>query len=577
MVNLKINGKNVCVPEGTTILEAARSIGINIPTLCYLKGVNQIGACRMCVVEIKGTKKLVASCVQPVSEGMEVETSNPKIINSRKTTLELLLSMHDKRCLSCVRNQKCELQRLCSELGVDDEMKYQGARPKYKKDESTSYLIRDDGKCILCKRCVAACKNQHVAVIGTNNRGFDTQIGCAFDKDLKDVPCIACGQCIAVCPTGALRERDNGDDVMEAINNPNKVVIVNTAPSIRVTLGEEFGFPIGTNVKGKMVSALRMLGFDKVFDTDFGADLTIMEEANEFIERVKTGGPFPLITSCSPAWIKFCEHYYPEFIKNLSSCKSPQQMTGAIIKTWYAEKNGLSPRDIVVVGIMPCIAKKFEIRREDESTDGYLNTDIVITTRELARLIKRAGIDFKSLPDEDFDPVLGVSTGAGAIFGASGGVMEAALRTASDILTGTDTKDVKYNEIRGTNGLKEATYKIGDLTINVAVASGMNNASKLLEKIKKGEKEYHFIEIMGCPGGCINGGGQPILPDEIKNFTDVKAKRSQGLYEEDEKLKIRKSHENPVVNMLYKEFLGKPGSQKAHEILHTSYKKRAKY
>ena len=576
-VNIKINNVNIKAKEGQSILEAAREAGIHIPTLCYLKDINEIGACRICVVEVKGIKNLVASCVMPVSEGMEIYTNSPRVKSSRKTTLELLLSTHKKECLSCVRSGECELQTLCKQLGVKDEDRFKGEMPKYTKDDSTLHLIRDNSKCILCRRCEAACKNQHVGVIGANNRGFDTQIGCAFEKDLSDVSCVSCGQCIVNCPTGALRERDCGDDVMDAINDPKKTVIVHTAPSIRVTLGESFGMKIGTNVKGKMVAALRRLGFDKVFDTDFGADLTIVEEANEFIDRFKNGGKLPMITSCSPGWIKFCEHYYPELLDNLSTCKSPQQMQGAIIKTWYAKKNNLDPKNIIVVSVMPCTAKKFEITREDQNAAGIPDTDFTLTTRELARMIKSACIDFENLPDEEFDSLLGVSTGAGAIFGATGGVMEAALRTANDILSGKSQDDIEYKKVRGTKDIKEAVYKIAGMDIKVAVVSGLNNAVKVLDKVKNNQGNYHFIEIMCCPGGCVNGGGQPIQPADVRNFTDLKSIRAKALYKEDKSLPLRKSHENPTIKKIYKEFLEKPGSHKAHEILHTSYKKRSKF
>lgn len=576
-VNLKINNIPVSVDKNKTILEAAREIGIKIPTLCYLKEINEIGACRVCVVEVKGVRNLVASCVYPVQEGMEVFTNTPRVQKSRKMTLELLLSIHDKKCLSCDRNGNCELQALCKELGIEDDNRFEGEKPHYKIDDSTLHLIRDNNKCILCRRCVSSCQKQHVAVIGANNRGFDTQIGCAFEKNLNDVTCISCGQCIVNCPTGALREKDQCDEVIEAINDKRKYVIVQTAPAIRVTLGEEFGMPIGTNVKGKMVTALRRLGFDKVFDTNFGADLTIMEEAYEFVDRLKNGGVLPMITSCSPGWVKFCEHYYPEFIDNLSTCKSPQQMVSAMIKTWYAKKNNIDPRDIVVVGIMPCTAKKFEIKREYQNASGVNDTDYVLTTRELSKLIKRSGIDFENLPEEDFDSVMGVSSGAGAIFGATGGVMEAALRTAADVLTGKSVKNIDYKSVRGNKNIKEATYEIAGKEINVAVVSGLENVSKLLDEIKAGTKEYHFIEVMCCPGGCINGGGQPIQPANIRNFTDVIGRRIKALYEEDKSLKYRKSHENPVIKQVYEEFLEEPGSKIAHKILHTKYKKRNKF
>lgn len=576
-VNIKINNIEVTAKKGQTILEAARDAGIHIPTLCYLKDINEIGACRICVVEVKGAKNLVASCVAPVTDGMEIFTNTERVKKSRKTTLELLLSTHKRACLSCSRNGECELQSLSKQFGIQDEGNFDGALPDYRYDDSCLHLIRDNSKCILCRRCEAACREQHVGVIGANNRGFDTQIGCAFDKDLNDVTCISCGQCIVNCPTGALRERDSGDDVMEAINDPSKYVVVHTAPSIRATLGESFNMPIGTNVKGKMVAALRRLGFDKVFDTDFGADLTIIEEAHEFIDRLKNGGTLPMITSCSPGWIKFCEHYYPELLKNLSSCKSPQQMQGAIIKTWYAKKNNIDPKSIVVVSIMPCTAKKFEITRDDQNAAGVPDTDFTLTTRELARMIKSACIDFQSLPDEDFDPILGVSTGAGAIFGTTGGVMEAALRTANDILTGKSQGDLEYHELRGLAGIKEAVYKIAGFDVKVVAVSGLKNAVVILDKIKNGTADYHFIEIMCCPGGCVNGGGQPLQSADVRNFSDLNKLRAEALYKEDRSLSLRKSHENPAIKELYKDFLGEPGSHKAHEILHTSYKKRNRF
>lgn len=577
-IHVQINGMPLCVPKGTTILEAARMAGINIPTLCFLKDVNEIGACRMCVAEVKGARSLVASCVYPLErEGTEVFTNSKKVQDSRRMTLELILSNHDRNCLSCSRSGSCELQQMCADFGVEDASRFDGFNPDLEPDTSTLHLVRNNNKCILCRRCVAACNDQFVGVIGANNRGFDTEIGCAFNKKLADTACVSCGQCTAVCPTGALTERDQTKEVFEALEDPEKFVVVHTAPAIRATLGECFDMPIGTNVKGKMVTALKMLGFDKVFDTDFGADLTIMEEATEFIDRVKNGGTLPMITSCSPGWIKFCEHYYPECIPNLSSCKSPQQMTGAIIKTYYAEKEGLDPKNIVVVSIMPCTAKKFEIQREDQSAAGVPDVDIALTTRELAKMIKQSQIQFKNLPDSDFDPALGVTTGAGAIFGATGGVMEAALRTAADVLTGQFLQDIDYTEVRGTDGIKEATYHVAGMDVKVAVASGLTNAATVLDRVKNGQADYHFIEIMCCPGGCVNGGGQPIQSGNTRNFTDLKAERAKALYEEDKNLPLRKSHESPIIKQLYEEYLEKPGSHKAHSILHTSYVKRSKY
>ena len=575
-VNLKINGISVSAPADSTILEAAHIAGIKIPTLCYLKEINEIGACRMCVVEVKGARNLVAACVYPVSEGMEVQTNTPRLLKSRKRTLQLLLSNHDKNCLSCVRSGNCELQQLCRELGVDDENYFAGEKNEYELDTSAAHMVRDNNKCILCRRCSAVCeKVQEVGIIGPNKRGFASYIGTAFDIPLGETSCVSCGQCIAACPTGALYEKDNIGEVLDAIADPSKHVVVQTAPSVRAALGEEFGYPMGTDVEGKMAAALRRIGFDKVFDTDFGADLTIMEEANEFLDRVKNGGVLPMITSCSPGWVKYCEHYYPDQLSHLSSCKSPQQMFGAVTKTYYAEKMGLDPKDIVCVSVMPCTAKKFEIGRPDQDAAGVPDVDISITTRELARMIKRLGIDFTSLGEEGFDDPLGESTGAGVIFGATGGVMEAALRTAVETLTGEELSNVEFNEVRGTEGIKEAVYHVAGMDIKVAVASGVTNAKIIMDKIRAGEADYHFVEIMCCPGGCVNGGGQPQVPGYIRNFTDVRAVRAKALYKNDEKKAIRKSHENPSIKKLYEEFLGQPGSEKAHHILHTSYVKRS--
>lgn len=577
MVNIKINGMPLSVPAGISILEAARFAGIEIPTLCYLKEINEIGACRICMVEVKGARSLVTACVYPVNEGMEVFTNTEKVRRSRRLTLELVLSTHDRKCLSCVRSGTCELQKLCREYHVDDETYFEGANPRYEIDYSAAHMIRDNNKCILCRRCVAACNMQDISVIGANARGFDTHIGSAFEQDLSDVACISCGQCIVNCPTGAIVEKDQTAEVLAAINDPDKYVIVQTAPSIRATLGECFGMPIGTNVEGKMVAALRRLGFDKVFDTDFAADLTIMEEAHEFLGRVKDGGVLPMITSCSPGWIKYCEHYYPELIPHLSTCKSPQQMFGATIKTWYAQKMGIDPAKMVVVGIMPCTAKKFEVGRGDQAASGYPDVDIALTTRELGRMISDAGISFVNLPDEKFDSPLDEATGAAVIFGASGGVMEAALRTAVEVLTGEELENVDFTDVRGMEGIKEATYHVADMDVKVAIASGTKNAKVLMEKIKNGEADYHFIEIMGCPGGCVNGGGQPIQHASVRNFTDLKSLRAAALYEEDKNLPVRKSHESEAIKTIYSEFFGEPGSHKAHEILHTSYVARKKY
>lgn len=578
MINIKINNIPLSVEKGTTILEAAQMVGINIPTLCFLKDINEIGACRMCVAEVKGARSLVAACVYPIErEGTEIFTNTKKVMDSRRTTLELILSNHERKCLSCPRNGSCELQQMCNDFGVDDECRYDGDNPKVKYDDSTPHLIRNNNKCVLCRRCVAACNEQYVGVIGANNRGFDTEIGCYFNKDLNETSCVSCGQCTAVCPTGALVEKDQTQEVFSAIDDPEKYVVVQTAPAIRATLGECFDMPVGTNVKGKMVTALKMMGFDKVFDTDFGADLTILEESNEFIERVQNGGVLPMITSCSPGWVKFCEYYYPELLPNLSSCKSPQQMTGAMIKTYYAQKENIDPENIVVVSIMPCTAKKFEVGRDDQNAAGVQDVDYALTTRELAKMIKAAQIQFTKLPDSEFDPAMGITTGAAAIFGATGGVMEAALRTAADVLTGEPQESIEYTEVRGTDGIKEATYNVAGMDVKVAVASGLSNAAKVLDKVKSGEADYHFIEIMCCPGGCVNGGGQPIQPAKVRNFTDLKAERAKALYEEDKNLPLRKSHESPIIKQVYDEFLEKPGSHKAHEILHTTYVARKKY
>ena len=578
-VNIKINGRDYTVPAGSTILNAARMAGIEIPTLCYLKDINEIGACRICVVEVKGARSLVAACVFPVNEGMEIFTNTPKVIESRRTTLKLILSNHKRECLSCVRSGSCELQKLCHDYGIEDEYAFAGVKSIYKIDSSAAHMYRDNEKCILCRRCVAACeKNQGCGVIGANDRGFDTHIACAFEKPLADVACISCGQCITVCPTGALSERDDTQKVFDALNDPTKHVIVQTAPAVRVGLGEEFGYEMGTVVTGKLVAALKALGFDGVFDTNFSADLTIMEEATEFLGRYTKKENLPLITSCSPGWIKYCETYYPEFIPNLSSCKSPQGMFGSVAKTYYAQKMGIDPKDIYVVSIMPCTAKKFEAERtEHTAVEGLADIDAVLTVRELARMIKKAGILFRDLPDAQYDAPFGLGSGAGTIFGATGGVMEAALRTAYEVLTKEELTALDFHDVRGVQGIKEATYTIAGNEIRVAVVSGTANAGKLLEMIKSGEKAYDFIEIMACPGGCVNGGGQPIQPASVHNFRDIRAERAAGLYADDKALPVRKSHENPDVKAIYDEFFGEPNSHKAHEILHTSYVARKKY
>ncbi len=579
-VNIKINGFDYQVPAGSTILEAAHQVGIEIPTLCYLKEINAIGACRICVVEVKGARSLVAACVFPVNEGMEILTNSPKVIEARKTTLELILSTHKKECLSCVRSGNCELQKLCKDYGIEDENAFKGEMVSYEIDRSATHMYRDNEKCILCRRCVAVCdKIQGVSVIGANARGFDTHIGSAFEYGLGDVACISCGQCITACPTGALAERDDTQKVFAALNDPDKHVVVQTAPAVRVGLGEEFGYEMGSIVTGKMVSALKMLGFDGVFDTNFAADLTIMEEATEFLQRFNKKENLPLITSCSPGWVKYCEHYHPDFIKNLSSCKSPQGMFGSVAKTFYAEKLGIDPEKIFVVSVMPCTAKKFEAERVDHSAvKGLPDIDASITVRELARMIKKAGINFKNIPDAEFDAPFGLGSGAGTIFGATGGVMEAALRTAYEVVTGNELTDLAtFKAVRGVEGVKEASYDLNGATVNVAVASGLANAKKVLEMVRNGEKNYDFIEIMACPGGCVNGGGQPIVPATVRNFTDVRAERAAGLYKDDERLPVRLSHKNADVKAIYDDFFGEPGSHKAHEILHTGYTERKIY
>lgn len=558
-----------------TVLEACLQEGVKIPTLCNLKDINNIGACRMCLVEDAKSGKLQASCVLPVSEGLEIKTASPKVLEARRAVLELILSDHDRSCLTCKRNQTCELQALSNEMGVSD-IEFQGTRIIKTIDELSPSVVRDNNKCILCRRCVAACaKTQGVCAIGVQNRGFKSEIGSEFGKSLGEVACINCGQCIAACPTGALTEKDATKEVWAALNDPKKFVVFQPAPAVRVAIGEEFGMPIGTRCTGKLAAAMRRLGADRVFDVDFGADLTIMEEGTELLQRIQNGGVLPMITSCSPGWVKFCEHFYPEFIPNLSTCKSPNQMQGAVTKTYFAEKNGLDPRDIFVVSVMPCTAKKFEIQRPEMGRDGYRDVDANLTTRELARMIRQAGIDFAHLPDEDFDDVLGESTGAAVIFGVTGGVMEAALRTVADILTKQDLKSVEYHDVRGLAGIKEATVSVAGLDIKIAVAHGTANAAKLLDAIKAGEKTYHFIEIMGCPGGCVTGGGQPIVDARTRYFIDPKAARAAATYDEDEAKAIRKSHENPAIKKIYAEFLGEPCGHKSHELLHTHYVDRS--
>ncbi|MCI8283656.1 MAG: 2Fe-2S iron-sulfur cluster binding domain-containing protein [Firmicutes bacterium] len=578
MVNITIDGKAVQVPAGTTVLEAAKKAGIDIPTLCYLKDVNEIGACRMCLVEIKGARALQAACVYPVAEGNEILTTSPAVKEARKVNLELLLSNHKKECLTCVRNKKCELQTLSEELNIKD-LRFEGETCELPIDDSSVSIVKDHQKCILCRRCVAACKNiQKIGVIDAINRGFDTSIGPAFGQNLADVACVNCGQCVIACPVGALTEKNVVDDVWAAIADPEKVVLVQTAPAVRAAIGESFDMPIGTAATSQMVGAMLRLGFDKVFDTDTGADLTILEEGTELINRINNGGKLPLITSCSPGWIKYCEHYYPEFLDNLSSCKSPHEMFGAILKTYYAEKESIDPKKIVTVSVMPCTAKKFEAARPEMANGDLQDVDYVLTTRELAQMIKEARIDFNQCEGEFEDP-FGPASGAGVIFGATGGVMEAALRTVADVLTGKDIQEIEYTAVRGVEGVKEASVDLGNGTvIKAAVAHGLGNARELLEKIKAGEADYHFVEIMACPGGCVNGGGQPIQPASVKNWIDLRTERAKALYDEDKRLPIRKSHKNLVVmDKIYGEYLGEPGGEKAHHLLHTTYTKRERF
>ncbi len=574
MVNVKINGRDYQVPKNATVLEAARIAGVNIPTLCYLKDLNEIGACRLCLVEVKGARGLVTACVYPVNEGMEIETNTAKVRAARKTNLELVLSAHEKKCLSCVRSTNCELQSLCQEYGVDAS-RFGGKETAVAVENNGPSIVRDNNKCILCRRCVAACKDmQGIGVIGAKNRGFDTEIGCEFEKTLDESSCVNCGQCIVACPVGALYEKDDTDKVFEALSDPKKHVAICMAPSVRAAIGEEFGYPIGTDAEGKLVSAAKRLGFDGVYDMNFTADLTIMEEAYEFIGRLQNGGKLPMITSCSPGWIKFCEHYFPEMTENLSTCKSPQQMFGAIYKTFFAKKMGIDPKDVYMVSCIPCTAKKFEIGRDGQSAAGVPDVDAAITTRELARMIRRAGIDFRMLADEKFDSPVDIGSGAGVIFGATGGVMEAALRTAAEVVLGKKLENLDFTDVRGTDPIKRATYKLGDITLRVAVVSGTKNAKKLLRAVQSGEEKVDFIEVMACPGGCVNGGGQPIQPAVVRNNTDIRALRASVLYNADKKMDLRQSHENSIVKKLYEEFLEKPNSHKAHDILHTTYVKR---
>ena len=576
-VNLSINGIEYDVPSSLTVLEAARSVGIDIPSLCFLKDINEVGACRVCVVEVEGARALQASCVLPVREGMVIDTNNNRVRKARKSTVELLLANHNRECTTCVRSKNCELQSLSEELGIRS-IGFEGVKREPSFDDLSPSIIRDSSKCILCGRCVSACKNvQGIGILDFQNRGFETTVGPAFDMSMKDVPCIYCGQCMVVCPVGALTEKSSIDKVWNFLEDKSKHVIVQSAPAVRAALGEEFGYPIGTNVTGKLATALRRLGFDKIFDTNWAADVTIMEEGTELLGRIQNGGVLPMITSCSPGWVRYIEFQYPELLPHLSSCKSPQNMFGALAKSYYAEKHGINPKDIIVVSVMPCTSKKSEIVRPELEVNGYRDVDASITTRELALMIKEARLEFDKLEEGTFDAFMGDYTGAGVIFGATGGVMEAALRTVADVLSGQDIEQVDYTAVRGLEGIKEATVNVAGMDIKIAVAHNTTNAGILLEKIKKGEADYHFIEVMACPGGCVNGGGQPIQPASVRNVIDIRSERAKALYSEDASLKIRKSHQNPEIKRLYDEYLGKPNSHKAHDLLHTHYVSREKF
>ncbi len=584
IVNIKIEGVPYQVEQGMTILEAAKACGYEIPSLCaFNHGECSKGSCRVCLVEATGARGLVASCVYPVAEGMEITISSPKASEARRSSVELLLSNHNRNCQECDKNGKCELLHVAKLTGAREGI-YEGTQTEVTIDQLTPSIKRDTSKCILCGRCIERCKNAHgQSVLAFQKRGFKTIVGPAENRSFANSPCILCGQCVSVCPTGALMEVSEIEKI-DAAFKAGKYVVVQTAPAVRAALGEEFDMPIGSLVTGKMVAALRRLGFKKVFDTNFGADLTIMEEATELLSRVANGGKLPMITSCSPGWVNYAEYYYGDLLGHLSSCKSPHEMFGAVLKSYYAEKNGIKPEDMFVVSIMPCTAKKYEKEREQLVTNGLKDVDVVLTTRELGKMIKRAGIMFNRLPDEQFDnDIVGEYTGAGVIFGATGGVMEAALRTAAAVLNGKELEKVELQDVRGLEGIKEATYTLGGKEIKVAVAHGMKNAKVLLDQIREGNSPYTFIEIMGCPGGCVAGGGQPyvkpcFLPNEEDNILDTyKAKRAAALYQEDESKEVRVSHKNEQVKKLYDEYLGEPNSHKAHELLHTSYKARERF
>lgn len=575
-VKLTIDGIEMEVEQGTTVLEAAREVGIEIPTLCHLKGIHESSSCRVCVVEVG--PRLIASCTLKAEPNMKIQTNTKKVRDARKTVVELLLSDHNRECTTCMRSETCELQSVSKDLNIRN-IRFEGAKSKVGIDHSSASIVRDSEKCILCGRCIGACGTmQTVHAIDFAHRGFETKVTTAYDRPIGETNCVNCGQCITACPVGALTERDNTMDVWHAIADPSKYVVVQTAPAVRVALGEEFGYPMGTRVTGKMVTALRKLGFDKVFDTNFAADLTIMEEGTELISRLTSGEKLPLMTSCCPGWVKFVEHNFPDLTDNLSTCKSPHEMEGAIIKHYFAKKEGIDPKSIVTVSIMPCTAKKYEGERDELSNEGMQDVDYVLTTRELAQMIKEGGIDFKNLPGDNFDNPIGEGTGAGVIFGATGGVAEAALRTVYEVLSGKDLDTIEYTAVRGLEGIKENELELPNgQKIKTAVIHGLGNARQIMELIQKGEKQYDFIEVMACPGGCVTGGGQPIVDAKTRTSTNVKLERAKAIYAEDESLQIRKSHKNPYIQALYSEFLGKPNGHKAHELLHTHYVKRQKY
>ncbi len=575
MVNLTINNRPVEVEPNATILQAARKLGIRIPTLCHLEldcfeVEHRMGSCRICVVEVEGRPNLAPACCTPVMEGMVVQTNTLRAINARRTILDLLLSDHPKDCLTCEQNGDCQLQDLAAELGLHHIL-YEGEMSEYPIDLANESIVRDLNKCIMCRRCETACNTvQTVGILSGVRRGFDAVVAPTGERPLADTKCVFCGQCVAACPVGALSAMNRTYDVWRALNDKSKTVVVQTAPAVRVAIGEEFNMEPGSIATGKLVAALRHLGFDAVFDTDFAADLTIMEETTEFIERLKKNENLPILTSCCPGWVKFFEHQFPDLIHIPSSAKSPQQMFGAIAKSYYAEKIGVKPEDLIVVSVMPCLAKKYEAARDEFKRDGVRDVDIVISTRELASMCKEAGVDFVNLPEEEYDSPLGESSGAGIIFGASGGVLEAALRTAADWLTGESLESVDFQAVRGMQGVREATVDVAGTEVKVAISSGLGNARNLLDKIRRGEAEYHAIEIMACPGGCLNGGGQPYIHGD----TRILEKRRQAIYQEDEGKPVRKSHLNPDIIKLYEEYLGEPGSHKAHNLLHTGYQPR---